>query len=83
MQPAPNVEQSSAAQVLTELLSLMNRNDQTWEDLFAEDAVFETPYTPRTPGRKIGKEAVSNFIKNALFQMLDLSYGNSKTFRNL
>jgi|GEM_PF-6081447 len=35
MQLAPNVEQSSATQVLNELLLLMNQNAQNWEDLFA------------------------------------------------
>jgi|GEM_PF-6345640 len=74
MQPAPNIEQSSAAQVLIKLLLLMNRNAQTWEDSFAEDAVFETLYASRTSGRKIGKAAVSHFIKNALFPMQDLSW---------
>lgn len=48
MQPTPNVEQPAAAQVLTKVLSLVNNNDQTWVDLFAEDAVYECPYAPLT-----------------------------------
>lgn len=62
MQPAPNLEQSSAAQVLTKLVSLVS----TWEDLFAEDAVFESPFASGTPRRLEGKEAVCNFLKDSL-----------------
>jgi uncharacterized protein len=80
MQSSPNVEQPSAAQVLTKLLALVNRNDQTWEDLFAEDAVFETPYTPRTPKRLEGKAAVSNFIKTVFSQMQDLRFSNIQVY---
>jgi uncharacterized protein len=80
MQSLPNVEQQTAAQVLTKLLALVISNDQTLEDLFAEDAVFETPYTPRTPGRLEGKAAVSNFIKTALSQMQDLRFSNIQVY---
>lgn len=80
MQSAPNVEQSSAAQVLTEYLSLLNQNAQNWEDLFAEDAVFESPYAPHTPGRLEGKAAICSFIKNALFQMQNLRFSNIRVY---
>ena len=80
MQSSPNVEQQTAAQVLTKLLALVNRNDPTLEDLFAEDAVFETPYTLRTPRRLEGKAAISNFIKTALSQMQDLRFSNIQVY---
>ena len=66
MQPAPNVEQQTTAQVLTELLSLVGKAGQTWVDLFAEDAVVEFLYASSTPRRLEGKEAIYNYIKDAL-----------------
>lgn len=80
MQSTPNVEKPSAAQVFTEYLSLMNQNAQNWEDLFAEDAVFESPYAPRTPGRLEGKAAICSFIKNALVQMQNLKFSNIRVY---
>ena len=46
MQSVSNVEQSSAAQVFTEFLSLINQNAQTWEDLFAEDVSLSPSMLP-------------------------------------
>ncbi|MBV9386069.1 MAG: nuclear transport factor 2 family protein [Chroococcidiopsidaceae cyanobacterium CP_BM_ER_R8_30] len=58
----------------------MNQNAQTWEDWFAEDVVFESPYAPRTPGRLEGKAAVCSFIKNALVQMQNLRFSNIRVY---
>jgi ketosteroid isomerase-like protein len=79
MQPTPNVERS-AAQVLTELLLLLNQNAQTWEDLLAEDAVFEAPYAPLALERLEGKEAVCNLIKTAGLQMQDMRFSNIQVY---
>lgn len=80
MQPAPNVEQQTTTEVLIELLSLMGKADQTWVDLLAEDAVVEFPYSSSTPGRLEGKEAIYNYIKDALFQMQDLMFTNIRVY---
>ena len=73
--------QPSAAQVLTELLSLVSKNVQTWEDLFAEDAVFESLYAPTPrPLRLEGKKAVCNVFKNARSQMQDLRFSNIQVY---
>lgn len=80
MQPAPNVEQQTTAQVLTEFLSLVSKNVQTWVNLLAEDAVFESPYASGTPGRIEGKAAFYNFIKNALFEMQGLMFTNIRVY---
>lgn len=58
----------------------MSKNDRTLVDLFAEDAVLESPYAPGTPERKIGRAAIYNFIKNALTQMQDLRYSNIRVY---
>jgi ketosteroid isomerase-like protein len=80
MQPAPNVEQSPAAQVLTKLLALNKNDDQTWMDLFAEDAVFESPYAPLTTKRFEGKEAIYTLIKTVHVQMPDLRFSNIRIY---
>jgi ketosteroid isomerase-like protein len=80
MQSAPNVEQSSAAQVLTKLFELVNRNDQTWIDLFAEDAVFECPYAPLTTKRFEGKAAIYNFLRTVFVQMSDWRFSNIRIY---
>ena len=80
MQLRPNVEQQTAAQVLTNLLSLMGKDVQAWADLLAEDAVFESPYAPGKPVRLEGKEVIYNFIKNALAQMQDLMFTNIRVY---
>jgi ketosteroid isomerase-like protein len=78
MQPAPNVEQQTTAQVLTELLSLVGKDVQACADLFAEDAVIEFPYASGTPasGRVEGKEAIYDYMKTALAQIQDLRSTN-------
>jgi uncharacterized protein len=80
MQPSPNAEQQTTVQILTELLSLVSQNVPTWVDLFAEDAVFESPYAPGTPKRVEGKVAVCNFIKTALTQLQDLRFSNIRAY---
>lgn len=83
MQPASNVQQSSAAQVLTEFLSLMNQNAQTWKDLFAEDVIFESLYTAdilRQVGRLKGKAAVCKLFKNVQARMQDLGFSNIRVY---
>ena len=80
MQPAPNVEQQTTEQVLTELLSLMSKGVQTWVDLLAEDAVVEFPYASSTPGRLEGKEAIYKYIKDALAQMQGLMFTNVRVY---
>lgn len=80
MQPVSNVEQQTTTQVLTELLSLMSKASQTWVDLLAEDAVVEFPYASNTPKRLEGKEAIYNYIKDALVQMQDLMFTNIRVY---
>jgi ketosteroid isomerase-like protein len=58
----------------------MNQNAQNWEDLPAEDVVFEVPYAPLTLERLEGKEAVCNFIKNAGSQMQDLRFSSIQVY---
>ena len=80
MQPAPTVEQPSAAQVITELLVLMNRNDRTWIDLFAENAVFESLYAPPTLElERLEGTAIYNLFKTALVQM-PLRFSNIRIY---
>lgn len=69
----PVKEQQPIAQVFTTFLSVVGKDVQACADLFAEDAVMEFPYLADTARRLEGKEAASNFFKNALFQMQDLS----------
>jgi len=78
MQPAPNIEQQRLLKSLPRLLSLVSKNIQTWVDLFAEDAVFESPYAPGT--RRIEQEAICNFITRSS-QMQDLMFTNIRVYQ--
>jgi uncharacterized protein len=83
MQLVSNVEQLSAAQVFTKLLSLMNQNAQTLEDLFTENAVFESPYAARILRqleRLEGKAAICNLFKNVQTRMQDLKFSDIQVY---
>jgi uncharacterized protein len=80
MQPAPNLEQQTATQIFTELLSLFSKNIQACANLFAEDAVYEFPYASNTPERLEGKEAIYNYMKNVPAQMQDLRFTNIRVY---
>lgn len=80
MQPIPNVEQQTIAEIFSTFLSLMSQDVRSLLDLCAEDAVVEFPYAANTPRRLEGKETIYNYIKDALAQMSDLVFTNIHTY---
>jgi uncharacterized protein len=80
MQPIPNVEQQTIAEIFSTFLSLMSQDVRALLDLCAEDAVVEFPYAANTPRRLEGKESIYNYIKDALAQMSDLVFTNIHTY---
>jgi ketosteroid isomerase-like protein len=58
----------------------LGKDVQALIDLCAEDAVVEFPYASGTPGRLEGKEAIYNYIKDALAQMQDLMFTNIRVY---
>lgn len=80
MQLAPNVEQQTAARVFTTLLSVISKDARACVDLMAEDVVVEFPYASGTLGRLEGKEAIYNYLEDALAQMPDLMFTNIRVY---
>ncbi|MEH2079131.1 MAG: nuclear transport factor 2 family protein [Nostoc sp.] len=79
MQLAPDIEQQTT-QTFAAHLALVGKDVQAWVNLFAENAVVEFPYATTTPGRKIGKQAIYNYMKDVTAQMQDLVFTNIRAY---
>jgi len=56
----------------------VSKNIQTWVDLFAEDAVFESPYAPGTGGLR--RQSHLQLHQKRSSQMQDLMFTNIRVY---